>query len=52
MLVTAPMRALAQRIYFHRRGDEGQSFEEWSRALARNDMEPIKPIRDLELRCI
>ncbi|HSC18718.1 MAG TPA: NAD(P)/FAD-dependent oxidoreductase [Rhizomicrobium sp.] len=52
MLMTAPMRALAQRIYFHRRGDEGQSFEECSRALARNDMEPIKPIRDLELRCI
>lgn len=52
LLTTAPARAFAQRIYFHRRGDEGQSFEEWSSALARDDMEPVKPFRDPELRCI
>jgi hypothetical protein len=52
MLMTPPARALAQRIYFHRRGENGQSFEDWSRALERNDMEPVKPIRDNELRCI
>lgn len=53
MLMTPPMRALAQRIYFHRRGDEGQSFEEWSKALERDDMEPVRQrLRDPELRCI
>ena len=53
MLMTAPMRALAQRIYFHRRGEDGQSFEEWSQALERNDMEPVNQrVHDPELRCI
>jgi len=32
-LMTAPMRRLAQRLYFHSRGDGGESFEAWSHAL-------------------
>jgi flavin-dependent dehydrogenase len=53
MLMTPPMRALAQRIYFHRRGGEGQTFEEWSKALERDAMEPVSQrLRDPELRCI
>jgi len=31
--MTAPMRRLAQRLYFHSRGDGGESFEAWSHAL-------------------
>lgn len=30
-LMTAPMRRLAQRLYFHSRGDSGESFEAWLR---------------------
>jgi flavin-dependent dehydrogenase len=53
MLTTAPARAFAQRIYFHRRGGSPDSFEAWSQALARDEMEgppPELPGRDL--RCI
>jgi flavin-dependent dehydrogenase len=32
-LMTAPMRQLAQRLYFHARGESAQSFEDWSRGL-------------------
>jgi flavin-dependent dehydrogenase len=32
-LMTAPMRRLAQRLYFHARGESGESFESWSRAF-------------------
>jgi len=32
-LMTAPMRRLAQRLYFHSRGESAQSFEAWSRAF-------------------
>jgi flavin-dependent dehydrogenase len=35
MLMTGPMRALAQRLYFHTRGESAQSFEAWSKAFAR-----------------
>jgi digeranylgeranylglycerophospholipid reductase len=53
MLMTPPMRALAQRIYFHRRGGGADSFETWSEALARDDMSPTAPShREPELRCI
>lgn len=52
MLMTPPMRALAQRIYFHRRGGGADSFETWSDALARDDMQPVNPVRNIELRCI
>jgi digeranylgeranylglycerophospholipid reductase len=53
MLMTAPARALAQRIYFHRRGDGADSFETWAEALARDDMSPAAPHRrEPELRCL
>jgi hypothetical protein len=32
MFMTGPMRALAQRLYFHARGETGESFAAWSRA--------------------
>jgi len=32
-LMTTPMRRLAQRLYFHSRGEGRESFEAWSRAL-------------------
>jgi hypothetical protein len=31
--MTTPMRKLAQRLYFHSRGDGSESFEAWSRTL-------------------
>jgi hypothetical protein len=41
-LMTAPARALAQRIYFHRRKGDAQSFEDWTRAFERDEMKPVK----------
>ena len=41
-LMTAPVRALAQRLYFHRRKGDAQSFEDWTRAFERDDMKPVK----------
>jgi flavin-dependent dehydrogenase len=53
MLMTAPMRAFAQRLYFHRRGGDAQSFEAWSRAFEADDMSPVPPLPPPpELRCI
>lgn len=40
-LMTAPARALAQRLYFHSRRDGGESFEAWSRAFE-EDAEPTR----------
>lgn len=37
LLMTEPARRLAQRLYFHSRGDKGESFEAWSRALAQQE---------------
>jgi digeranylgeranylglycerophospholipid reductase len=51
-LMTAPVRALAQRIYFHRRGSSPESFEEWSQAFARGDMQPPIGMSDPPLRSI
>ncbi len=39
MLMTEPARALAQRIYFHSRGGDATSFEAWSRAFERGELE-------------
>ena len=36
-LMTAPMRRLAQRLYFHSRGENGESFEAWSQTLAQGE---------------
>jgi flavin-dependent dehydrogenase len=52
MLMTAPLRALAQRLYFHRRSGDPASFEAWQEDFARGDMEPKPPSRGAELRCI
>ncbi len=45
MLTTEPMRALAQRIYFHSRAGDAASFEAWSRAFERGELEPAPPDR-------
>jgi flavin-dependent dehydrogenase len=37
LLMTEPARHLAQRFYFHARGDSGQSFEAWSRDFAETE---------------
>ena len=37
LLMTAPARRLAQRLYFHSRGESGESFEAWSREFARQE---------------
>jgi flavin-dependent dehydrogenase len=52
-LMTAPMRALAQRLYFHSRGGDAQSFEAWHKAFEAGDMTPVPPLPPPpELRCI
>jgi len=40
-LMTAPMRRLAQRLYFHSRGESAESFEAWSRAFEQ-DAQPAR----------
>jgi digeranylgeranylglycerophospholipid reductase len=40
MLMTAPARALAQRIYFHSRAGDAASFAAWNEAFERGDLEP------------
>jgi flavin-dependent dehydrogenase len=53
VLMSAPMRALAQRIYFHSRGGRQVSFAEWSRAIESGDMNPLPPPRsEVRLRSI
>lgn len=53
MLLTAPIRSLAQRLYFHRRGGSLRDFEAWSRAFETDDMNPVPPLPPPpELRCI
>jgi len=37
-LMTSPMRALAQRLYFHSRGGDATSFEDWTKAFERGEM--------------
>jgi flavin-dependent dehydrogenase len=39
MLMTAPARTLAQRLYFHARGGD-TDFETWNEAFARGELEP------------
>jgi digeranylgeranylglycerophospholipid reductase len=52
-LMTPPMRALAQRLYFHRRGGDPASFEAWTEAMEKDDMEPVAPeISSTKLHCI
>ena len=42
MLTTAPMRQLAQRLYFHARGESTQSFEDWCEDFAREETDAPK----------
>jgi digeranylgeranylglycerophospholipid reductase len=41
LLMTPPVRALAQRLYFHTRRGDDLSFEAWSEAFARGEQEPV-----------
>ncbi len=43
MLMTEPVRALAQRIYFHSRAGDSDTFESWSNAFERGELEPRPP---------
>jgi digeranylgeranylglycerophospholipid reductase len=53
LLMTAPMRRLAQRLYFHRRGGDPASFEAWTQAFENEDYEPVAPhAGSAELKCI
>jgi len=40
MLMTQPMRAFAQRVYFHSRAGDADTFESWTRAFERGEIEP------------
>jgi digeranylgeranylglycerophospholipid reductase len=37
LLMTTPAQRLAQRLYFHSRGESGESFEAWSRAFTQQE---------------
>jgi flavin-dependent dehydrogenase len=53
MLMTEPARALAQRNYFHSRGGDAASFEAWTRAFERGELEaPAQSTRTIDLRLI
>lgn len=43
LFMTSPVRALAQRLYFHARNESEESFEAWSASFANNELEPPKP---------
>lgn len=42
-LMTAPAKALAQRVYFHSRAGTTQSFEDWAREFERGTFESTPP---------
>jgi digeranylgeranylglycerophospholipid reductase len=53
LLMTAPMRKFAQRLYFHRRGGDPADFEAWTRAFENGDYEPVGPLPPpSQLTCI
>jgi flavin-dependent dehydrogenase len=45
MLMTAPARALAQRLYFHARAGDADSFTAWAEAFERGELEPQREER-------
>jgi 2-polyprenyl-6-methoxyphenol hydroxylase-like FAD-dependent oxidoreductase len=52
MLMTPQVRAIAQRIYFHRRGGDWEEFDSWQREFGRQDFEPQPPkTPNRKLRC-
>lgn len=52
MLMTAPLRMLAQRLYFHRRSGDPVSFKAWQEDFERGNMEPQPSTHEQTLRCI
>lgn len=52
MLMTPPVRAIAQRIYFHRRGGDWEEFESWQQEFENQSFEPRPPKTPKQtLRC-
>jgi flavin-dependent dehydrogenase len=47
--MTGPMRRLAQRLYFHSRGEKAESFEAWCRAFEQGELELAQPKPKLTL---
>lgn len=43
VLMTAPMKALAQRLYFHSRGSSAESFERWHEEFERGEISTAPP---------
>ena len=43
LLMTPPMKALAQRLYFHSRGVGAESFDEWSEEFERGELAKAAP---------
>jgi flavin-dependent dehydrogenase len=43
VLMSAPARALAQRIYFHSRAGDADSFAAWNQAFERGELDPEPP---------
>jgi len=53
VLMTEPVRALAQRIYFHSRAGDADTFESWTSAFERGELEPRPPeVPTIKLRVI
>jgi flavin-dependent dehydrogenase len=46
LLTTAPMRALAQRVYFHSRSGANTSFDDWAEEFERGTLDTAKPERN------
>jgi flavin-dependent dehydrogenase len=42
-LMTGPMKAIAQRAYFHSRADGVESFEAWSKEFERGELQTTPP---------
>lgn len=52
MLLTPPMRMLAQRLYFHSRRGDPEDFEAWQKEFENRDYQPrLQPSNKQTLRC-
>jgi flavin-dependent dehydrogenase len=52
LLMTAPARAIAQRLYFHARRSDDISFEDWAKAFERGETERTRNIARAKLHLI
>src|SRR5581483_10999704 len=43
LLTTPPMKAIAQRLYFHTRSGSAESFEAWNKAMTQDELSPRPP---------